>query len=70
MLPPNSLTLGTEEIINATGYRQPCRQLRVLQSRGIRAERGRDGKVRVWRTDLAAQAAVSSEARPKVKAIK
>ncbi|MEJ2767590.1 DUF4224 domain-containing protein [Mycetohabitans sp. B46] len=45
----DSLTLTEQEIIEATGYRQPCRQLAALQKAGIPADRRPDGSVRVWR---------------------
>ena len=43
------LTLTDEEIVAATGYRQPCRQLAALLRAGIPADRRPDGSVRVWR---------------------
>ncbi|WGS47235.1 DUF4224 domain-containing protein [Burkholderia sp. JSH-S8] len=45
----SSLTLTTREIYEATGYRQPARQLRALAVAGIPADRRPDGSVRVWR---------------------
>lgn len=45
----NLLTLTTDEIYEATGYRQPARQLRALALAGIPADRRPDGSVRVWR---------------------
>ncbi|WP_323120027.1 DUF4224 domain-containing protein [Burkholderia alba] len=47
-----SLTLTEREIVEATGYRQPYRQLQALQSAGIPADRRPDGSVRVWRHHL------------------
>ncbi|PRE80724.1 DUF4224 domain-containing protein [Burkholderia gladioli] len=44
-----SLTLKEQEIIEATGYRQPARQLSTLLKAGIPADRRPDGTVRVWR---------------------
>jgi hypothetical protein len=44
-----SLTLTEEEIIEATGYKQPVRQLDALARAGIPADRRPDGSVRVWR---------------------
>ncbi|ATF84602.1 DUF4224 domain-containing protein [Burkholderia gladioli] len=44
-----SLTLSEQEIVEATGYRQPCRQLQALTRAGIPADRRPDGSVRVWR---------------------
>lgn len=44
-----SLTLTEEEIVEATGYKQPSRQLAVLLKAGIPADRRPDGTVRVWR---------------------
>jgi hypothetical protein len=55
-----SLTLTEDEIIEATGYRQPCRQLDSLRRAGIPADRRPDGSVRVWRhhiTGIATQTA-------------
>ncbi|WP_174978985.1 DUF4224 domain-containing protein [Burkholderia lata] len=45
----SSLTLTVREIYEATGYRQPARQLRALAVAGIPADRRPDGSVRVWR---------------------
>ncbi|WP_328590281.1 DUF4224 domain-containing protein [Paraburkholderia piptadeniae] len=45
----DSLTLTEAEIVEATGYCQPCRQLSALQRAGIPADRRPDGSVRVWR---------------------
>ncbi|QPS45766.1 DUF4224 domain-containing protein [Burkholderia humptydooensis] len=50
-----SLTLTEQEIVEATGYKQPCRQLIALQRAGIPADRRPDGSVRVWRHHLAGQ---------------
>ena len=47
------LTLSEQEIVEATGYRQPCRQLLALQRAGIPADRRPDGSVRVWRHHVA-----------------
>lgn len=44
-----SLTLSKEEIIEATGYSQPAKQLEALLRAGIPADRRPDGSVRVWR---------------------
>ncbi|MBB5443250.1 MULTISPECIES: DUF4224 domain-containing protein [unclassified Paraburkholderia] len=44
-----SLTLTEEEIVEATGYRQRCRQLTALKRAGIPADQRPDGSVRVWR---------------------
>ncbi|WP_429355134.1 DUF4224 domain-containing protein [Paraburkholderia sp. 32] len=66
-----SLTLSEAEIVEATGYRQPCRQLAALQRVGIPADRRPDGSVRVWRhhiTGIASQAAQQQRRRePKLK---
>nr|WP_080738722.1 DUF4224 domain-containing protein [Pandoraea pnomenusa] len=43
------LTLTEAEIVEATGYKQPIRQLMSLQRAGIPADRRPDGSVRVWR---------------------
>ncbi|ACR29190.1 DUF4224 domain-containing protein [Burkholderia glumae] len=48
-----SLTLSEQEIVEATGYRQPCRQLQALMRAGIPADRRPDGSVRVWRHHIA-----------------
>lgn len=44
-----SLTLSEDEIVAATGYKQPLRQLDALARAGIPADRRPDGTVRVWR---------------------
>ncbi|MGU2441562.1 DUF4224 domain-containing protein [Burkholderia cenocepacia] len=65
----NLLTLTTQEIYEATGYRQPARQLRALAIAGIPADRRPDGSVRVWRHHVlgfAAQARVLNRKRPKL----
>jgi len=63
-----SLTLTEEEIIEATGYRQHCRQLDVLRRAGIPADQRPDGSVRVWRHHLAGTAPKQErqKARPKL----
>lgn len=48
-----SLTLTEQEIIEATGYKQPSRQLDALARAGIPADRRPDGSVRVWRHHIA-----------------
>lgn len=67
----DSLTLTEAEIVEATGYRQPCRQLSALQRAGIPADRRPDGSVRVWRhhiTGIASPAAHQPRRRePKLK---
>ncbi len=66
-----SLTLTETEIVEATGYRQPCRQLDALHRAGIPADRRPDGSVRVWRhhiTGIAAPATSQAQrARPKLR---
>ncbi|MBN3816795.1 DUF4224 domain-containing protein [Paraburkholderia sp. Se-20369] len=49
VVPTSSLTLTSSEIYEATGYRQPARQLRALTNAGVPADRRPDGSVRVWR---------------------
>lgn len=58
-----SITLTEDEIIEATGYRQPCRQLAALLRAGIPADRRPDGSVRVWRHHLIGTAAQKSQER-------
>jgi hypothetical protein len=55
-----SLTLTESEIIEATGYRQPMRQLIVLAKAGIPADRRADGSVRVWRHQVFGSAVMNS----------
>ncbi|WP_081078087.1 DUF4224 domain-containing protein [Burkholderia territorii] len=65
----SSLTLTTREIYEATGYRQPARQLRALAVAGIPADRRPDGSVRVWRHHVygfAAQQKTLNRKRPKL----
>lgn len=65
-----SLTLTEAEIIEATGYRQPCRQLDALLRAGIPADRRPDGSVRVWRHHVTGAAAAQPQQRrrePKLK---
>ncbi|WP_082758438.1 DUF4224 domain-containing protein [Burkholderia sp. MSMB1498] len=52
VVPTNALTLTAREIYEATGYRQPARQLRALTNAGIPADRRPDGSIRVWRHHL------------------
>ncbi|WP_341774034.1 DUF4224 domain-containing protein [Burkholderia gladioli] len=63
------LTLTTREIREATGYRQPARQLRTLTLAGIPADRRPDGSVRVWRHHVlgfAAREKTLNRRRPKL----
>ncbi|WP_354086738.1 DUF4224 domain-containing protein [Burkholderia ambifaria] len=63
------LTLTAQEIYEATGYRQPARQLRALAIAGIPADRRPDGSVRVWRhhiVGLTTQDKVINRKRPKL----
>ncbi|WP_083417687.1 DUF4224 domain-containing protein [Burkholderia contaminans] len=65
----NLLTLTTHEIYEATGYRQPARQLRALAVAGIPADRRPDGSVRVWRHHVlgfAAREKTINRKRPKL----
>ncbi|WP_186087905.1 DUF4224 domain-containing protein [Burkholderia gladioli] len=63
-----SLTLTEHEIIEATGYRQPARQLSTLLKAGIPADRRPDGTVRVWRHHIAGTpGALSTKERPRPK---
>nr|WP_080418092.1 DUF4224 domain-containing protein [Burkholderia ubonensis] len=65
----SSLTLTAREIHEATGYRQPARQLRALAVAGIPADRRPDGSVRVWRHHVlgfAAQEKTLNRKRPKL----
>ncbi|UEP52279.1 DUF4224 domain-containing protein [Burkholderia ambifaria] len=65
----SSLTLTAREIYEATGYRQPARQLRALAVAGIPADRRPDGSVRVWRHHVlgfAAQEKTLNRKRPKL----
>ncbi len=48
-----SLTLTESEIVEATGYKQPVKQLSALKRAGIIADRRPDGSVRVWRHHIA-----------------
>jgi hypothetical protein len=64
-----SLTLTEREIAEATGYRQPARQLRALFAAGIPADRRPDGSVRVWRHHVfgyAKQETKATRKRPKL----
>jgi hypothetical protein len=64
-----SLTLSEEEIIEATGYKQPVRQLEALARAGIPADRRPDGSVRVWRhhiTGIAEPKQQKSRKRPQL----
>ncbi len=65
-----SLTLTEEEIVEATGYKQPCRQLAALLRAGIPADRRPDGSVRVWRHHITGAGAAKTQERrrePKLK---
>lgn len=65
-----SLTLTEQEIIEATGYRQPARQLSTLLKAGIPADRRPDGTVRVWRHHIAGISStpfVKERPHPKLK---
>lgn len=57
------LTLSEEEIVQATGYRQQCRQLAALLRAGIPADRRPDGSVRVWRHHLGGSASPTKQRR-------
>ncbi|MBU9484628.1 DUF4224 domain-containing protein [Burkholderia multivorans] len=66
---PAALTLSAHEIYEATGYRQPARQLRALTLAGIPADRRPDGSVRVWRHHVlgfAAHEKKTKRKRPKL----
>jgi hypothetical protein len=58
-----SLTLTEQEIVEATGYKQPCRQLAALLQAGIPADRRPDGSVRVWRHHITGMAAAKPQER-------
>ncbi|PRH11105.1 DUF4224 domain-containing protein [Burkholderia gladioli] len=63
-----SLTLTEHGIIEATGYRQPARQLSTLLKAGIPADRRPTGTVRVWRHHVVGMpAALSTTERPRPK---
>jgi hypothetical protein len=65
-----SLTLTESEIVEATGYRQPIKQLAALQRAGIPADRRPDGSVRVWRhhiTGVGAAKQSPQRREPKLK---
>lgn len=65
----DALTLTEQEIVEATGYRQPSRQLAVLLRAGIPADRRPDGSVRVWRhhmTGIAPPPRETPRKRPKL----
>ncbi|WP_343656376.1 DUF4224 domain-containing protein [Cupriavidus sp.] len=59
-----SLTLTKEEIIEATGYSQPAKQLEALRRAGIPADRRPDGSVRVWRHHISG---IVPHTQPKAK---
>nr|WP_186020376.1 DUF4224 domain-containing protein [Burkholderia gladioli] len=63
-----SLTLTKQEIIEATGYLQPAKQLSTLLKAGVPADRRPDGTVRVWRHHIVGiPGALSKEERPRPK---
>jgi hypothetical protein len=61
------LTLTEEEIIEATGYRRPSRQIEVLLKAGIPAERRPDGTVRVWRHHIPGTREHANRREPQVR---
>ncbi|MDR5784108.1 DUF4224 domain-containing protein [Caballeronia sp. LZ065] len=58
-----SLTLTEQEIVEATGYRQPIRQMEALARAGIPADRRPDGSVRVWRHHITGAAPKNERSR-------
>ncbi|WP_150612702.1 DUF4224 domain-containing protein [Pandoraea terrigena] len=65
-----SLTLTESEIVEATGYKQPAKQLSALKRAGITADRRPDGSVRVWRhhiTGISMPKASPQRHEPKLK---
>ena len=60
--------LTDAEIEDLTGYRQPARQARALDERGVRYFLRRDGRVRVTWDQVNAQGAPAARRGPNLEA--